>query len=164
MKHAIAVALAALLTVSCAAAQQTPPAEAAKPACKPPPKDLVTKDLEIGKGRTVEMRVPIYVNYTGWLYDGCAKDFKGAQFDTSAGRATPFGFIAGVGPVIKGWNEGVIGMKEHGKRLLVIPPDKAYGERGSPDGRIPPHATLVFEIEVIQFVLPGTNVVPKKPQ
>ncbi len=163
MKQAIAVGLAALLATACATAQVTAPA---KSECQPPPKDLVVKDLEVGKGRTGEMRTPIYVNYTGWLYDGCAKDFKGAMFDTSAGRSTPFGFVAGAGPVIKGWNEGVIGMKEKGKRLLIIPPDKAYGERGAGNGKIPPNATLVFEIEVIQFVMPGLNTVPapRKPQ
>ena len=119
--------------------------------CQPPPKELVTKDIKVGDGKTVEFKSPTLVAYTGWLYDPCAPDRKGEMFDTSAGRSTPFGFIVGAGRVIKGWDEGVLGMKEHGKRLLVIPPAKGYGERGAPP-KIPPHATLVFEVEVIGIV------------
>ena len=89
------------------------------------------------------------VHYTGWLYDGCKPDFKGAMFDTSTTRPVPFGVVVGAGRVIKGWDEGLIGMKEKGhKRLLIIPPDKAYGEKGAANV-IPPNAALVFEIETI---------------
>ncbi len=91
-------------------------------------------------------RTGLMVTYTGWLYDGCKADLKGALFD-KWDRPVPFGFIVGAGRVIKGWDEGVPGMKEKGaKRLLIIPPDKAYGEKGAGD-KIPPNAALVFEIE-----------------
>jgi FKBP-type peptidyl-prolyl cis-trans isomerase len=155
LKQAFAIALAAALVVGCATAEGQKFAEAGKAAapakCEPPPRDLVVKDLVVGTGRTVESRMPVLVNYTGWLYDGCAKDLRGRQFDSSAGRATPFGFIAGIGNVIKGWQQGVIGMKEKGKRVLIIPPQLAYGERAIGD-RIPANSTLVFEVEVITIV------------
>ena len=118
MKQAFAIVLTVLLMAGCATAEEKKSADAgnaAAPAkCEPPPKDLVVKDLEVGTGRTVESRMPVLVNYTGWLYDGCAKDLKGKEFDSSVGRATPFGFLAGIGNVIKGWQRGVIGMKEKG--------------------------------------------------
>ena len=154
MKQAFAILLAAALAAGCATSADEKTADAAKaaaPKCEPAPKELVTKDLVIGTGRTIESRMPVLVNYTGWLYDGCAKDFRGKEFDSSAGRATPFGFIAGIGNVIKGWQQGVIGMKEKGKRVLIIPPQLAYGERAIGD-KIPPNSTLVFEIEVITIV------------
>jgi len=153
LKQAIIAALAALAAAGCATSQDTTyaaqPAAAAKAACKEPPKELVVKDLEAGTGKEAVFRSGVWVQYTGWLYNGCASDLKGAKFDSSEGRATPFGFVVGAGRVIKGWDEGVKGMKEHAKRLLVIPPDKGYGERGTPDGKIPPNATLVFEVTLI---------------
>jgi FKBP-type peptidyl-prolyl cis-trans isomerase len=153
LKAILASILAVLALAACAPeAPKTVAAPApAAPVCKPAPTELVTKDLEPGTGDTVRFRSAALVSYTGWLYDGCAKDLKGAQFDTSEGRATPFGFIVGAGRVIRGWDEGVIGMKEGGKRLLVIPPDKAYGLNGSPP-RIPPNAPLVFEVTVLKIV------------
>ena len=149
MKRLAAAALAAAFLAAPAAAQDKP---AAKAGCKPPPKELVKRDLEKGTGQEVRFRSAVLVHYTGWLYDGCAADLKGAQFDSSEGRATPFGFIVGAGRVIKGWDEGLIGMKEKGKRLLVIPADKAYGEREMGGGKIPANSTLVFEVDLHQIV------------
>ena len=151
MRSVIALALLALAVAACAPEEKKTVAAPA-PVCKPAPTELVTQDLQPGTGDTVRFRSAILVSYTGWLYDGCAKDLKGPKFDTSEGRPTPFGFIVGVGRVIKGWDEGVIGMKEGGKRLLVIPSDKAYGERGSPP-RIPPNTPLVFEVQVMKIVM-----------
>ncbi len=149
MKSILAVLFAAALALSgCATEEKPAPAPGA---CKPAPTELETKDLATGTGDTVRFRSAVLVSYTGWLYDGCAKDLKGNQFDSSEGRPTPFGFIVGAGRVIRGWDEGLIGMKEHGKRLLVIPADKAYGAAGSPP-KIPPHAALVFEVEVVKIV------------
>ena len=95
--------------------------------------------------------IAVLVGYTGWVYDGCKPDLKGEQFDSSEGRRTPFGLMIGAGRVIKGWDEGLVGMREGGKRLLVIPPDKAYGER-SPTPKIPPNSTLVFEVNLVKHV------------
>ena len=153
MKYAFVAALVAVTALGFASAQP------ATPNCAPPPKELVAKDVEPGKGDTVVFRSGVLVSYTGWLYDGCAKEFKGEQFDTSQGRTTPFGFIVGAGKVIKGWDEGILGMKAGGKRVLIIPPDKAYGERGAGNGKIPPNATLVFDVQVVGIPIP-----PPAPQ
>jgi FKBP-type peptidyl-prolyl cis-trans isomerase len=130
--------------------------------CQPAPKDLVVKDLQEGTGATVQFRSAVLVGYTGWTYDGCKPDFKGAEFDSSKNRPTPFGLVVGAGRVIKGWDEGLIGMKEKGKRLLIIPPDKAYGER-SPTPLIPPNSTLVFEIELVQIIQQPGQPAPATP-
>ena len=160
MKKAFTAALAAVIATGVAFAADE------KKGCTPPPKELVTKDIKVGDGRTVEFKSPTLVKYTGWLYDPCKPDHKGAMFDTSEGRATPFGFLVGTGHVIKGWDEGVLGMKVNGQRLLVVPPDKGYGEKGAGD-KIPPNATLVFEVEVLAIVgggpvsLPAPKPAPK---
>ena len=155
MRPAFAAALLAVSALGCAHAQQP-----ATTSCALPPKDLVVEDVEPGKGDdAVAVRSGILVHYTGWLYDGCAKDLKGEQFDTSQGRSVPFSFLVGVGKVIKGWDEGVLGMKVGGKRTLVIPPDKGYGERGAGGGKIPPNATLVFDVQVVAIPVP-----PPAPQ
>ena len=171
-KAAIYPLAAALFAVGCATAQDTKPAAKAdaKPAasakgeCTPAPKDLVIKDLEKGSGtETVVFRSAILVGYTGWLYDACAKDHKGEKFDSSENRPTPFGFVVGAGRVIKGWEEGLIGMHKGGKRLLVIPPDKAYGEKGK--GPIPANSTLVFEVALVDiaFTPPPAGAAPAQP-
>jgi FKBP-type peptidyl-prolyl cis-trans isomerase FkpA len=86
------------------------------------------------------------VNYTGWLYNPSGTDGKGSQFDSSIGRA-PFPFTLGAGQVISGWDRGVAGMRVGGQRRLVLPPELAYGSSGN--GPIPPNATLVFDIELL---------------
>jgi FKBP-type peptidyl-prolyl cis-trans isomerase FkpA len=153
LKATIALAFLAAATLAARAQDPKPaPKAPAQSACVPPPKELVKKDLAPGTGRAVIPRSAVTVGYTGWLYDGCKADLKGAKFDSSEGRASPFGFMVGAGKVIKGWDEGVVGMKEKGaKRLLVIPPDKGYGDRGA-GGVIPPGATLVFEVETYDIV------------
>jgi len=92
-------------------------------------------------GKTVE------VHYTGWLFEAAAAKQRGKQFDSSVSRG-PFSFPLGAGRVIKGWDEGVAGMKVGGKRTLVIPAELAYGKRGA-GGVIPPDATLVFDVELL---------------
>ena len=147
----------ALIAAGCAAERprvaETAPAKPVAPpppACEPAPKTLVVKDTEVGTGREVGPRSAVLVGYTGWIYDPKAPNCKGALFDTSTGRTTPFGFMVGAGRVIKGWDQGLIGMREKGKRTLIIPPDMAYGDRGAGD-KIPPGSTLLFDIELFQI-------------
>ena len=156
MRIALAAALVAASAMTPAFAQMAPPSKAN---CLPPPKQLVVKDVEPGKGDdTVAVRSGILVHYTGWLYDGCAKDFKGEQFDSSVGRPVPFSFLVGTGKVIKGWDEGVVGMKPGGKRMLIIPPEMAYGERSVGGGKIPAGSTLVFEVQVVAIPVPAASM------
>src|SRR5215217_3953354 len=101
-------------------------------------------DLVVGTGRTVAAGNRATVNYTLWLYDGLKPDNKGAVLQSAA-----FTFTVGAGQVIKGWDQGVPGMAIGGKRRLVIPPALAYGPSGSSNGGIPPDATIIFEIELL---------------
>lgn len=138
------VAAPLFLSPTLVVAQSSAPAEV---------KELVKQDLSVPpEGKVAEQGKAVLVNYTGWLYDPKAKDQKGEQFDTSVGRPTPFGFVIGAGRVIKGWDEGVPGMREGGKRRLIIPAAMAYGERGAGNGKIPPNATLLFEVELIKIL------------
>ncbi len=115
-------------------------------------KELVKKDTKEGAGKTADNGKAVNVQYNGWLYDPKAPEGKGKKFDSSYDRGgAPFGFIIGAGKVIKGWDQGVVGMKEGGKRTLVIPPSLGYGERGA-GGVIPPNATLLFEVELINVI------------
>src|SRR5579871_6128079 len=109
---------------------------------------LQSTDLKVGDGAAVAPGQTAVVQYTGWLYETTAKDNKGKQFDSSRERREPFKFPLGTGSVIKGWDQGVAGMKVGGSRRLVIPPDLAYGDAGA-QGVIPPGATLVFDIELV---------------
>jgi FKBP-type peptidyl-prolyl cis-trans isomerase FkpA len=103
---------------------------------------LKYKDLTTGTGETAVKGKNARVHYTGWLVDG-------TQFDSSLDRNEPFEFKVGAGRVIQGWDEGVAGMKAGGKRRLVIPPDLGYGSQGA-GSLIPPGATLVFEVELLE--------------
>jgi FKBP-type peptidyl-prolyl cis-trans isomerase FkpA len=104
-------------------------------------------DLRVGTGADAATGGVLQVAYTGWLYDATRPDGKGLQFDSSVGRSTTFSFTLGGGQVIKGWDNGVVGMKVGGIRRLVIPPSLAYGATRS--GPIPPNSTLVFDIELL---------------
>jgi FKBP-type peptidyl-prolyl cis-trans isomerase len=106
-------------------------------------------DVKQGDGPEARPGKTVIVHYTGWLYDPSVPDGHGKKFDSSVDRKEPFAFPLGAGRVIKGWDEGVAGMKTGGKRTLVIPPQMAYGERGA-GGVIPPNATLLFDVELIE--------------
>ena len=110
-----------------------------KPSGDPPTK-LVTRDIVTGKGAAVKSGDKLQMHYLGALFDG-------EQFESSWDSGEPFPVTIGQGEVIPGWDQGIIGMKEGGRRLLVIPPDLAYGEAGSGQS-IPPNATLIFVVDV----------------
>ena len=111
--------------------------------------DLKKTDVKPGTGAEAVAGRPVVVHYTGWLYDPSKPDSHGPKFDSSRDRNAPFTFTLGAGRVIKGWDEGVAGMKVGGQRTLVIPPQMAYGERGA-GGVIPPNATLIFDVELLE--------------
>lgn len=121
-------------------------------------KDLIKRDRVIGVGDAVQTGQPVTVHYTGWVYDPTKADGKGAKFDSSVERIIPFGFFIGVGKVIKGWDQGVVGMKAKGKRTLIIPSDMAYGAREIP-GKIPANSTLIFDIELVEILAAPTKSV-----
>ena len=106
-------------------------------------------DTVVGTGKEATSGSTAVVNYTGWLYDPAATQQRGKEFDSSIGRE-PFSFQVGAGQVIKGWDMGVQGMKVGGKRTLIVPADMGYGAGGA--GPIPPNATLVFEVELLDVL------------
>jgi FKBP-type peptidyl-prolyl cis-trans isomerase len=108
---------------------------------------LQVTDVSVGAGTEATAGRLVTVHYTGWLYDRNAADRRGEKFDSSRDRNAPFPFTLGARQVITGWDEGVAGMRVGGQRTLVIPPALAYGSRGQ--GRIPPNATLVFDVELL---------------
>ncbi len=126
-------------------------AQTAKPATSTPTKvtgaptktasGLEYWDIKVGTGAVAESGQHVKVDYTGWLTNG-------KKFDSSVGTGKPFEFVLGAGQVIKGWDEGVTGMKVGGKRQLRIPPDLAYGAKGYP-GVIPANSTLIFDVQLI---------------
>ena len=109
---------------------------------------LVKQDNKVGAGNEAVAGMKVDVHYTGWLYDPATPSHKGAKFDSSLDRGKKFTFPLGAGRVIKGWDQGVVGMKVGGQRTLIIPSEMGYGERGAGDA-IPPNAALVFDVELL---------------
>ena len=109
---------------------------------------LQVTDVKVGTGADATNGKTVTVHYTGWLYNESAPDKHGSKFDSSRDRNQPFSFPLGGGQVIKGWDQGVAGMKVGGQRTLVIPPSLGYGSTGA-GGVIPPNATLVFDVELL---------------
>ena len=141
MALALAMALGAVLAVG------APTSAVAQGAGKPmtTSSGLQITDSKVGTGATPRAGQTCVMHYTGWLYqDGQ----KGKKFDSSLDRGQPFEFPIGQGRVIRGWDEGVATMKVGGKRTLIIPPELGYGARGA-GGVIPPNATLIFEVELL---------------
>jgi FKBP-type peptidyl-prolyl cis-trans isomerase FkpA len=110
--------------------------------------ELIKTDATVGQGNEAVSGRQVTVHYTGWLYDESAADKKGRKFDSSRDRNDPFSFRLGGGQVIRGWDEGVAGMKVGGRRTLTIPPAYGYGAQGA-GGVIPPNATLLFDVELL---------------
>jgi peptidylprolyl isomerase len=140
--------LAALYAAAAIAVATLAPA-AAQTAGKPmtTPSGLQIIDTKAGTGASPQMGQICVMHYTGWLYENGA---KGAKFDSSVDRGKPFEFPIGMHRVIAGWDEGVATMKVGGKRTLIIPPELGYGARGA-GGVIPPNATLIFDVELIEI-------------
>lgn len=132
--------LCAVLLAACTAKSPAPPAG--------PAGSLEIVELKPGAGAPIAAGQQAVVQYTGWLYEASERDKKGRQFDSSSNTGQPFRFVVGAGQVIKGWDQGVLGMKAGGRRRLTIPPDLGYGESGA-GGVIPPGATLVFEVDLV---------------
>ena len=109
------------------------------------PSGLQIEDTILGEGDEATAGKNVVVHYTGWLYNNGQ---QGGKFDSSKDRRDPFTFPLGGGMVIKGWDEGVVGMRVGGARILIIPPEMGYGARGA-GGVIPPNATLKFEVELL---------------
>jgi len=125
----------------------------------PPPRShgqvdaLTIIDDTVGTGAEARAGMDVLVHYTGWLYDDTASDRHGSQFDSSRDRGTPFNFPLGAGRVIEGWDQGVAGMRVGGKRTLLIPAALGYGAQGA-GSAIPPNASLVFEVELVDVDTP----------
>jgi FKBP-type peptidyl-prolyl cis-trans isomerase FkpA len=111
---------------------------------------LQKQDVKVGSGAEARSGRLVRVHYTGWLYDASRPDKRGQKFDSSKDGNTPFDFTLGAQEVIPGWDEGVAGMKVGGTRILTVPPAMGYGARGTAGGEIPPNATLVFEVELLE--------------
>ena len=142
MSIRVAATAAAIGLFTAVAAPALSFAQDAKPVTLPD--GLKYTDTKIGDGPEAEKGFLLSMNYTGWLYKNGT---KGAEFDASK-PGKPFTFKLGAGQVIKGWDEGVAGMKTGGKRTLIIPPELAYGASGAA-GVIPPNATLIFDVELL---------------
>jgi len=130
-------AVSLLLVSGCGS--ETPSA----PSQSQPRAEFAQTDLRVGTGTAASNGRTLTVAYTGWLFDPARPDQKGTQFDSG----TAFSFTLGAGRVIRGWDQGVLGMQVGGLRRLTIPPELAYGSTGS--GPIPPNASLVFDIELL---------------
>jgi len=133
------VTLSVLLLAAC---RQAPPYTGGDVA------ELQRIDAVTGQGAVAQAGDEVSVHYTGWLYDQHAPDKRGQKFDSSRDRGQPFVFLLGAGRVIRGWDDGVAGMRVGGKRELRIPADLGYGKDGAGDV-IPPGASLVFEVELL---------------
>lgn len=148
-KYLVAISIILALTAAFALAQTTTPK---KPNTSAPtkvtgegvktPSGLTYWDIRVGTGEVAKEGSRVRVHYTGWLTNG-------KKFDSSVDAGQPFDFRIGNGEVIKGWEEGVAGMRVGGKRQLRIPPDLAYGAEGTPGGPIPPNATLIFDVQLL---------------
>jgi FKBP-type peptidyl-prolyl cis-trans isomerase FkpA len=143
-----------LMCAATAALAQTPAPQtetpAAAPAAAPEVDPLIKIDNVVGTGKEAVAGATVVVNYTGWFYKPLATRQRGRKFDSSfdAGR-TPLEFPLGKGKVIKGWDQGVAGMKVGGKRTLIIPSALAYGKKNMGDGAIPPDSDLIFDVELL---------------
>jgi FKBP-type peptidyl-prolyl cis-trans isomerase FkpA len=144
------VVLMMLSLLVCVTACKPPPPPPAPVAPAVPVTELQKTDLVGGAGDAIASGSVAVVHYTGWFYDPVAKDHKGKQFDSSRERGEPLRFAVGFGQVIRGWDEGIVGMKVGGQRRLIVPAAFAYGDAGA-GGVIPPGSALVFDVELLSI-------------
>jgi len=137
------VALSALVIAGTVIMSEPSDAQSAKPVTTKSGLQII--DTKAGTGASPKRNQTVVVHYTGWLYE---KGARGKKFDSSVDRKEPFRFPIGAGRVIPGWDEGVISMRVGGKRTLIIPSNLAYGPSGA-GGVIPPNATLIFDVELL---------------
>jgi FKBP-type peptidyl-prolyl cis-trans isomerase FkpA len=163
MRSSVFVALCALAASVAQAQTPAAPASAAADAPPPPPpplvvgsatpgpaaEQLIVTDTKVGTGKEATTGATVYMHYSGWLYRPLAKGMHGKLFDSSIPRGEPLDFVLGAGRVIKGWDQGIQGMKVGGKRTLIIPSELAYGSRPSPGSGIPPNSALIFDVELM---------------
>lgn len=152
MKSVNAIAILFLSAVVAGCGRDAPPPAPATTSATPAITDLVKTDLVVGAGPAIGTGQEAVVHYTGWLYDPSAADNKGKEFDSSRSRGVPFRFTVGAERVIRGWDQGVVGMQVGGQRRLVIPAFLGYGDRSG--GPIPPGSTLVFDVELLGIEQP----------
>jgi FKBP-type peptidyl-prolyl cis-trans isomerase len=142
------IPILSLLVFMIASCSKSEPAKSGPPEVTGTPQKTASGlqywDVVTGAGQTAVAGKMVQVHYTGWLTDG-------KKFDSSLDRGQPFQFILGVGQVIRGWDEGVAGMKVGGKRRLRVPPELGYGARGA-GADIPPNATLIFDVELLHVI------------
>jgi peptidylprolyl isomerase len=147
LKRLVRAALICTMAVASAVLVLDAPMARAQETAVTTPSGLQLKDTQVGAGASPETGQICVMHYTGWLYENGQ---KGRKFDSSLDRGEPFEFPIGTGRVIKGWDEGVASMKVGGKRTLIIPPELGYGARGA-GGVIPPNATLIFDVELLDI-------------
>ncbi|CAN2535556.1 hypothetical+protein [Methylocapsa aurea] len=139
--------LSVLAALALAAAPLSGPARAQNPTTTTTATGIKITDTKVGTGAGAEPGHMLKMHYTGWVSQNGA---KGKKFDSSLDHGQPFEFRLSAGQVIAGWDQGILGMKVGGKRTLVIPPEQGYGARGA-GGVIPPNATLIFDVELLEI-------------
>ena len=147
MKQLIACLAVALFAVACNSDGGGNPTDPSQVTV-----EFSVTDLVVGTGPQAAAGNAVTVHYTGWLYNPAGTNSKGTEFDTSLGGKPPLNFVLAAANIIPGFQQGVVGMRVGGKRRIYIPPNLAYGSTGSQDGRIPPNASIVFEIELMTLV------------
>ena len=151
----VALAICIAMTLSACKPSSPPPAASSSNAQAPAIDELMIEDVAVGAGEPIAARQTAVVHYTGWLYEPSTPDHKGTKFDSSRDKGRPFRFKVGAGNVIKGWDEGVLGMTVGGRRQLIVPARLGYGDAGA-GGVIPPGAALLFDVELLA-IEPGQS-------
>lgn len=149
MKKLTFASLLLFATIACGGSTPTSEPTEGAPMADTGVNELQMIDTKVGDGAEARPGRVVRVHYTGWLFDASKGDKRGEKFDSSKDRNEPFEFPLGGGQVIPGWDQGFAGMKVGGTRVLTIPPAMGYGARGA-GGVIPPNATLVFEVELLE--------------